>query len=508
MKDKLYILAVSALVLCACTAETVSVPEGDIRIIPMPESVMLDGQMRRLESLDKVKRCKDASMGEEAYRIEVDARKVKVTAGSQSGFFYAEQTLAWQMENYDGYVLCGVIEDSPRYEWRGFMLDEARHFFGEDKVKQLLDEMARLKMNRFHWHLTDAQGWRIEIKSRPALTQIGAAMCHSNPDTVAMFYTQKQIREIVRYASQRHIEIIPEIDVPGHVSAATKAYPEINGGGVVGGWPGFTLNIASADTYAFLEDVISEVASLFPSEYIHIGGDEVSYGSYAWLSNPQICSFMETNGYTDVLQAEAHFIRDVAVIASRHGKKVMGWNDVQSFGLDTSETLIHWWRHNRPDQLRECLDAGFGTVLCPRNPLYFDYVQDADHTQGAKWPLDGGFSPLADIYAFPDAWTDKWNFSSDEILGLQANLWTEKVHDEARFDWMVYPRLYALAESCWSAPSVKNYASFVSRMQYAFRHMHALGIEYCDVELAASRPEPQVPVIKNPQWKDIQSYEK
>lgn len=508
MNRKAILFLASVLMCSSCAVREVEAPQGDLRVIPMPSDVQLTGMMRPLDSPENVKTSIDASMGEEAYVITADKRRVNIVAGGQAGLFYARQTLAQELENYDGHVLCGTISDAPRYAWRGFMLDEARHFFGVGKVKQLLDEMARFKMNRFHWHLTDAQGWRIEIKSRPLLTSVGAAMCHSNPDTTAMFYTQEQIREIVEYAAQRHITVIPEIDVPGHVSAATKSYPEINGGGTVGGWPGFTLNIAAPETYAFLEDVFSEVAALFPYEYIHIGGDEVSYGSYAWLSNPQICEFMKTYGYTDVLEAEAHFIRDVAAVAARHGKKVMGWNDVQGFGLDKGTTMIHWWRHNRPDQLRGCLDEGFATVLCPRNPLYYDYVQDAAHTQGAKWPLDGGFSPLEDVYAFPDPWQEKWNFRSDEVLGLQANLWTEKVHNQARFDFMVYPRLCALAESCWSMPENKNYDSFCTRMEAEYARYDAMGIGYCDVTCGNTRPEPAVPVIKNPEWPDIQTLEK
>ena len=501
-KIRLITLMLLAVLSGACSLK--DAPEGDLRVIPYPQKVALTGKMRPLKSLSAVRTSIDTSMGPEAYRIEVGSTGVKVVGGGPAGVDYGLVTLQQEMDNYGGYVLCGTIEDSPRYEWRGFMLDEARHFFGKEKVKSLLDDMARYKMNRFHWHLTDAQGWRIEIKSRPELTRVGAAICHSNPDTVAMFYTQEDIMEIVAYAAERHIEIIPEIDVPGHVSAATKSYPEINGGGTVGGWPGFTLDIAAPQTYAFLKDVIGEVSELFPFEYIHIGGDEVSYGSYAWLSNPRVVEFMKTWGYDDVLQAEAHFIRDVAAIAAGCGKKVMGWNDVQSFGLDAETTLIHWWRHNRPDQLRECLDAGFGTVLCPRNPLYFDYVQDSTHTQGAKWPLDGGFSPLEDIYAFPDGWTEKWNFRADEIIGLQANLWTEKVHNSRRFDFMVYPRICALAESCWSAREVKDWDGFRSRLQFEMTRLEAAGKACCD----GMRPEPPVPVVKNPEWPEIQMLEK
>lgn len=488
----------AALVLGACSQDLVQAPEGPLQVIPAPNVVTLDGTMRKVSDVQICKRL-DKSLPEEGYRLTVSAGKVELRYGSEAGKFYGMKTIEQEKEAYGGCLLCGTICDSPRYAWRGFMLDEARHFFGVEKVKQLLDEMGRFKMNRFHWHLTDAQGWRIEIKSRPKLTEVGAALCHSNPDTCAMFYTQDQIREIVEYAAARHIMVIPEIDLPGHVSAATLSYPEISGGGVVGGWPGFTLNIAAPQTMEFVKDVLKEVADLFPAPYLHIGGDEVSYGSYAWLSNPDIRAFMDANGYgDDVLKAEAHFIREVADYVETLGKTVVGWNDVQNFGLDKDKAVMMWWRHNRPDQLHGCLEDGYPTILCPRNPCYYDYVQHATHTQGPKWPLDGGFSPLEDVCAFPDGWDEKWEFDAGKPIGIQANLWTEKVHNTARFDYMVYPRLCGLSESAWTAKEAKDYSSFEARMKKEYARFDSLGIRYCSVWDPELHPEPAVPQIDTP----------
>lgn len=434
----------------------------------------------------------DAALPTEGYVLELQPRKVAIRGGSAAGVFYGIQTLLQEMQ--DGVLPCGRIEDAPRYAWRGYMLDEARHFSGAARVKLLLDQMARFKMNRFHWHLTDEQGWRIEIKGYPRLATVGGTGCHSNPDTPAQYYTQEEIRDIVAYAAARHIEIIPEIDMPGHASASNRAYPEYSGGGTEQ-HPDFTFNVGKEETYAFLTDVLREIAALFPSEWLHLGGDEVAYGSEAWKKDPHVQALMAREGFTTVKQAERYFMRRMADSVRMLGKTLVGWDELLDLGLDPQRSLIMWWRHDKPDYLRRSLDGTYTTILCPRKPLYFDFVQHADHKWGRIWD---GFCPLEDVYAFPDAWFDGWGMTperSAHILGIQANVWSELMHTTERVDFMTFPRLCALSEAAWSQPDVKDYDDFMRRMEAVFASFDRLGIYYFDPRNPGHHPEPAGPEI-------------
>lgn len=429
----------------------------------------------------------------EAYTMDVSGRRIVITGGSPAGVFYGMQTLLQELRA--GGVKCGHIADSPRFVWRGYMLDEARHFSGMDRVKQLLDMMSYYKLNRFHWHLTDGQGWRIEIKKYPKLALVGGEGCHSDPDTPAVYYTQDEIREIVEYAAARHIEIVPEIDMPGHATAATKAYPEYNGGGTEQ-FPDFTFNVGKEETYAFLTDVLREVAGLFPGTHIHIGGDEVFYGSEAWKKDPHVQAMMKREGLTTIKEAEGYFINRMVDSVKVIGKTVIGWDDMLDFELDKEAVDMMWWRHDRPHTLRKCIDLGFRTVLCPRKPLYFDFVQHESHKWGRIWD---GFCPLEDVYAFPEAWFGHWGITADDftdVLGIQANSWTELMHTEERVEFMTYPRICALAESAWTLPEDKDYEFFLERLEKEYDLFDELGIYCFDVRDPQAHPEPEGPVIK------------
>ena len=447
------------------------------------------GQLRRCRQIEL---SIDGKIPSEGYVLELQPRKVAIRGGSAAGVFYGIQTLLQEMQ--DGVLPCGRIEDAPRYAWRGYMLDEARHFSGAARVKLLLDQMARFKMNRFHWHLTDEQGWRIEIKGYPRLATVGGTGCHSNPDTPAQYYTQEEIRDIVAYAAARHIDIIPEIDMPGHASASNRAYPEYSGGGTEQ-HPDFTFNVGKEETYAFLTDVLREIAALFPSEWLHLGGDEVAYGSEAWKKDPHVQALMAREGFTTVKQAERYFMRRMADSVRMLGKTLVGWDELLDLGLDPQRSLIMWWRHDKPDYLRRALDGGYTTILCPRKPLYFDFVQHADHKWGRIWD---GFCPLEDVYAFPDAWFDGWGMTperSAHILGIQANVWSELMHTTERVDFMTFPRLCALSEAAWSQPDVKDYDDFMRRMEAVFASFDRLGIYYFDPRNPGHHPEPAGPEI-------------
>lgn len=477
---------VLALAVSSCGKET------GLQVIPRPQEVSV---LEKTVPVGKELSCRIlGSMGEEEYVLKVRRNgDYRIKAGGPAGAFYARTTIAAEAEN--GGVHPGRIHDFPRYDWRGFMLDEARHFSGEERVKFILDEMASVKMNKFHWHLSDAQGWRVEIKSYPKLTEVGAVGTHSDIHTPAQFYTQEQIRDIVAYADSLHIDIVPEIDMPGHASAACKAYPQYSGGGVSAGFPDFTFNVGKEETYVFLEGVLEEIADLFPGKYIMIGGDEVSYGSYAWLADKDIKALMDEKGYDNVLQAEGYFIRRISEVVRNLGKEMIGWDDIVDFDVPSEGNLMMWWRHDNVQRLHDVLDKGYTTILCPRKPMYFDFVQNDDHKVGRKWD---GFCPIEDVYSFPDAYYRQWDVTESDlsgVIGIQSNLWSELTHNTDRVDFMVFPRIYATAESAWTMPQRKDYRDFSERLELKYEHMDSLGIYYYDYRNPGAHPEPEGPVI-------------
>ena len=425
-----------------------------------------------------------------AYRLEVTPRRIIVSAAGREGIFYGVQTLL-QLAGKDRTLGCCRIADAPRYAWRGFMLDEARHFFGKEKVKELLDWMAYFKLNKFHWHLTDETGWRVEIKKYPRLTTVGGKGNWSEPDgEEARFYTQEEIREILDYASARHIEVIPEIDMPGHATAANKAYSELSGGGTPE-HPDFTFNVGKEEVYAFLTEVLREVADLFPSSYLHIGGDEVAYGIKAWETDPHVQGLMRREGMKQVKEAERYFMHRMADSVRLLGKTLVGWDELVDLNVPVEGTQILWWRHDRVNQLKKSLSGGYATVLCPRRPLYFDFVQHKTHKWGRVW---NGFCPLEDVYAFPDKGMASWQIPQEQmklVKGIQANLWTERVQHAERLDFMTFPRLCALAEAAWTAPEKKDYESFCRRMETVYDRFDRAGIYYFDARRPERHPEPE-----------------
>ena len=433
----------------------------------------------------------------EGYRLTLSPKYITLTGGSDAGVFYAIQTLLQQWDAHNGLLPSGTIEDTPRYSWRGIMLDEARHFFGKQKVKQILDLMAYYKLNKFHWHLTDEPAWRIEIKKYPLLTSIGGRGSWSNPDTEQdQFYTQNDIREIISYATERHIEIIPEIDMPGHATAANRAYPELSGGGT-SEHPEFTFNVGKKKTYDFLTDVLREVADLFPSRYLHIGGDEVSYGIEAWKTDSAIQSLIKRKHLPDVKAAEHYFINRMADSVKTLGKILAGWDELLDAHPNQQQTLIMWWRHDRINSLKKSITQDYATIMCPRRPLYLDFIQHKNHKWGRVW---NGFCPLKDVYMFPDEGFATWNLPQNKqkfIQGLQANVWTERIHTPQRLDFMLFPRLCAVAEAGWTRPDNKNYNDFCRRMEYAYRIFDRMGIYYFDNRNPEHHPEPVGAVRKD-----------
>lgn len=432
----------------------------------------------------------DPKMAEEEYSLKVSSKNVVIKGGSAKGVFYGIQTLLQEMEAYGGKAQKGLIKDAPRYGWRGYMLDESRHFLGMDTVKQTLDMMARYKLNMFHWHLTDAPGWRIEIKAYPELTTTGAIGCHTDPTTPAAFYTQDQIKEIVAYATARHITVVPEIDMPGHASAANRAYPQLGIGKEAGS---FTYNPGKEEVYEFLANVLKEVTELFPGPYLHVGGDEVFLGNKGWSNDPDIKALMRREGYSDISGAEGYFHKRMMPSYKKTGKQILAWDDILSFDNGGFADILTWWRHDRLDHIYQGISEGFKFVLCPREPLYFDFVQNENHTSGRKWS-DGSFCPIEDVYAFPESLLERLEDGTDQnaILGLQANLWGETVKTKERADFMTYPRICAVAESAWTNAGNKNYEDFNARLGKEYALYDSMGLFYYDYRDYDHHKEPQL----------------
>ncbi|MCE5173775.1 MAG: beta-N-acetylhexosaminidase [Bacteroidales bacterium] len=426
----------------------------------------------------------------EEYRLNITSKAITIEAGCANGCFYGLQSALQLISNagVGGSIPCASIQDGPRYEWRGLMLDESRHFMGMKEVKSLLDFMALYKLNKFHWHLTDSQGWRIEIKQYPLLTSIGAIGNLTDPNAPAKYYTQAEIAEIVEYAKQRFIEIIPEIDMPGHASSAAKSYPEFSGGGSER-LPDFTFNPGKDGTYTFLTNILREVMTLFPSKYIHIGGDEVHYGNDKWNSLPDIQQLMKTHELKNLVEVEHYFHNRMSDSIKSMGKTFIGWDEVVQANLPISNTMVMWWRQERPELLKESIDKGYQVILCPRLPLYFDFIQNTSHKYGRKWS-DGKFAPIESVYNFPGTeYTSGISISTPLVKGIEACIWTERIHTPERLQFMTYPRLSALSEAAWTEDRVKNFDNFNSRMNRMMKIYKDFGITFFDYRNPDSSPE-------------------
>lgn len=421
----------------------------------------------------------------EGYVIRVLPDTIHIFAATEAGHFYGFQSLLQLIssaeKNAEGLttIPCQDIIDHPRFAWRGYMLDVSRHFTTVANIKRQLDAMARYKLNRFHWHLTDSPAWRIEIKKYPELTRVGARGSETDrsKDAPAQFYTQEQIKEIVAYAKERNIIVIPEIDMPGHADAAVKSYPQHDGGGYAK-WPQFTFNPAKPETLAFLDDILAEVADLFPDAgVIHFGGDEVHFGWQQWPKLPEVQALMKQENLKDLAAVETWFNRRMAKKINALGFETGGWDEIAARDLAKDKTLIFWWRHDKPQILQQALKDGYPIILCPRRPCYFDFLQHPSHKNGRNW---NGINPLSDVYQFPANLKLSEN-QEKHVRGIQACLWTETTITQARRDFMTWPRLIALAESAWTVEKNKDFASFEKRLKPELDWLTKKSIGFYDV---------------------------
>ena len=427
-----------------------------------------------------------SGMKPEAYQLNIYADSVVMKASSNAGLFYAKEAFLQALQLQKGIVHACEVTDAPRFSWRGFMLDESRHFFGKEKVKQYLDLMASLRMNVLHWHLTDADSWRIEIKRYPKLTKEGAVGNAHDPKAPALFYTQEDIKEIVAYAAERQIMVVPEFDMPGHASAICKAYPEISGGGE-GRWEHFTFHPCKEETFQFISNIFDELISLFPAPYIHIGGDEVHFGNQSWFTDPAIQQFIKDNNLKNEIGLEHYFIRRINKMLIAKGKITLGWDDLVESGISSNRAVVQWWHHESKYKLVQALEKGFNVIMTPRLPLYGDFNQYGSHKHGRTWD---GYSPIEDIIAFPEPIIHLAQGYEDQLMGIQFTMWTERIPTVKRLDYMTFPRLVAVAESAWTPATKKSYSLFMAKLPTYLKWLETKGIYYFNPFDPQSTPEP------------------
>ena len=429
----------------------------------------------------------------EAYTLHMDEQTVRISANGPAGWLYGAVSFL-QLANaaekkVDALVLANwKIADQPTLGWRGLMLDESRHFFGKEKVKSILDWMAFYKLNRFHWHLTDEPAWRLEIKKYPLLTLIGGIGSFTDGTLPAAYYTQEDIHDIVAYAAERNITVIPEIDMPGHATAANRAYPEYSGGGTED-HPHFTFNPGKEETYGYLTDILRETNALFPSGLLHLGGDEVSFGSAAWKTNPDIQGLMAKEGLETARDVERYFMKRMADSVFNLNAKLLVWDELADADLPTENTIIFWWRQDKPEQLITALANGHQTVLCPRLPLYFDFVQDSTHRYGRKW-AGGLFNPIEAVYAYDAEDVGASLSGSNNIIGIQGNVWSEPIPNVQKLDYLLFPRIAALSEAAWTPAKTRDFSRFSSKLQNHLPLYKRQGIYYYDPFSPLEHPEP------------------
>ena len=401
-----------------------------------------------------------AGFAAEAYQLEAGREGVIIRAAAPAGAFYGCQTLRQLLRPDARGIPRVTITDSPRYAWRGLMLDVSRHFFDRPTVLRVLDWMADYKLNRLHLHLTDDPGWRLEIPSYPELTRLGARGNYSDSNAPACFFTRDDLRDIVAYAARRHIAVVPEIDMPGHAGAATRAYPQLDGGRQ-------TFNPARAETFEFLQRTLRDVMEVFPSPWIHFGGDEVDRSQW------QVSAGLTAEGITRPDQLEGYFVRRMAGFISQQGRTPMGWDEVVA-AKPATNTVVFWWRHNKPEVLEEALAAGYSVVLAPRAPCYFDYPQDKTQPS-TGWKLWN--TPEA-VYGGPSLPAGLSRAQRGQILGVEACVWTERIATVPRLEYMLLPRLVALAEMAWTPDEARDFAQFSLRLKPQLDGFRQAGIHF------------------------------
>jgi len=478
-------------------AARMSLVTGKVSSFAVPIGIAASAEAGKIKGFVFIR---DSRMADEAYRIEIGKKSVIVRASGSAGVRYAIETIKQMLPEAvygqavgvkaDWHLPCAVISDKPRFSYRGMHLDCARHFFSVDVIKRYLDIMAVYKLNRFHWHLSDDQGWRVEIKQYPELTLVGGyrggtmiGRDFNSDDGIRYggYYTQEQIKEIVDYAARLGITVIPEIDLPGHMLAAMSAYPWLGcSGGPYEAWHKWgvadeVLCAGKETTYEFLENVLSEIAGLFPGEYIHIGGDECP--KTEWEKCPHCQAKIAELGLKDDDRFSAEQYLQCYVTSrmqdflATKGKKIIGWDEILEGELAKGATVMSW---RGVEGGKEAASLGFDAIMTPTSHCYFDYMQSQD-----REPVGiGGDLPLDKVYAF-DPLEGMPDGADKHILGVQANLWTEYISTEEHLQYMLLPRLMALSEVQWCRPENKDFEAFRTKLsEHELKILDTMGYNY------------------------------
>lgn len=422
----------------------------------------------------------------DAYRIEVDSQGIVITAWDDPGMVNAIMTLVQISYLQDtGYVVPALtIEDSPRFGYRGLHLDVSRHFFPISFLEKYIDLMAIYKLNKFHWHLTDGAGWRLEINQYPELTQKAAwrnfarwkDWWHSprryvemgSPNAYGGFYTQEEARHLVNYAAKKGITVIPEIEMPGHSEEVLAVYPELSCSGSP--YINSEFCIGNEESFTFLTNVLDEVMEVFPSELIHIGGDEASKES--WKTCPKCKKRMEEEGLENVDELQSYLIKRINEYVKSKGRKIIGWDEILEGGLAEGATVMSW---RGEEGGINAANTGHDVIMTPGSPMYFDSYQSNPMDQPEAI---GGFTPLSKVYDYEPIPGEIADNNRKHILGVQANLWTEYMSTQEHVEYMAYPRVLALAEVAWTAAEQKNWADFENRLQSHYLLLQRLNVNY------------------------------
>ena len=468
----------------------VSLKKGSKKDVRQVLSLLITGKNERLPS-------------PESYTLSVTPRRIIIRSTSGAGLFYGMQTLLQLLTpSGTGYSVASVeIEDTPRFAYRGFMLDVSRHFFSKEFVKKQIDALAFYKINRLHLHLTDAVGWRIEIRKYPLLTDFAAWRTEPNwkkwwnggreyvrfdePGASGGYYTQKDICEILEYARQHYMTVIPEIEMPSHSEEVLAAYPQLSCSGEP--YKNSDFCVGNEETFAFLENVLTEVMELFPSEYIHIGGDEA--GKSAWKTCPKCQKRMKDEHLANVDELQSYLIHRIEKFLNAHGRHLLGWDEILQGGMAPNATVMSW---RGEEGGIPAVTSGHRAVMTPGAYCYLDSYQDAPYSQPEAI---GGYLPLKKVYSYDPVSVSLTTEQAKLVYGVQGNLWVEYIPTPEQVEYMMYPRILALAEVAWSAPERKSWPDFHDRALKAVRELQARGYHPFDLKNEiGSRPESVQPV--------------
>ena len=454
------------------------------QLIPAPAEMQVRGGSFKVEGEKRMEFVLDskADIPAEGYTLEVTRSRVKAVASTEAGLFYARQTLNQLEEN--GRIPCVSIKDYPRFAWRGFHLDPCRHFLSVEETKQYIDILASYKMNVMHWHLTDDQGWRIQIKKYPRLTEVGGTRTEFDGSVHQGFYTQEEIKEVVAYAARRHVTVLPEIEMPGHSIAAIRAYPGLSctketvNTFYTWGSPDIVMCPGREYMFEFLEDVIAEVVELFPGEYIHIGGDECK--KTKWEQCPHCQARIRALGLvaddkgTAEEKLQSYAVRRMEGILAKYGRKLIGWDEILQGGLSPNATVMSW--QGEAGGIAAALE-GHDVIMTPsKEGMYLDHVQGDPKIEPVSI---GNYTTLEKAYKYdPVPAVLVENGKDGHVIGLQCNNWSEYIYSDAHRQYMLFPRAFAVAETGWSPKDKKDWESFRVRVEKACQDLDARGVNY------------------------------